>query len=69
MVLTSREREVYFLIAKGFATNEIAATAQIEESTVKSHISSVLSKLGLSSRTAVAAHAYRNGFLIPVPVD
>jgi DNA-binding CsgD family transcriptional regulator len=67
--LTPREREVYFLIAEGLATNEIAAAAHIEESTVKSHISSVLSKLGLSSRTAIVAHAYRNGFLVPVPVD
>lgn len=67
--LTPREREVYFLIAEGLATNEIASAAHIEESTVKSHISSVLSKLGLASRTAIVAHAYRNGFLVPSPVD
>jgi len=67
--LTPREREVYFLIAEGLATNEIAAVAHIEESTVKSHISSVLSKLGLASRTSIVAHAYRNGFLVPASVD
>ena len=67
--LTPREREVYFLIAEGLATNQIAAAAHIEESTVKSHISSVLSKLGLASRTGIVAHAYKNGFLVPSPVD
>ena len=65
--LTPREREVYFLIAEGLTTNEIAAAAHIEESTVKSHISSVLSKLRLASRTAIVAHAYRNGVLVPAP--
>jgi DNA-binding CsgD family transcriptional regulator len=67
--LTPREREVYFLVAEGLATHEIAAAAHIEESTVKSHISSILSKLGLASRAAIVAHAYKNGFLVPAPVD
>jgi len=42
---------------------EIAAAAHIEESTVKTHISNVLAKLGLTSRMAVIAHAYRTGVL------
>jgi DNA-binding CsgD family transcriptional regulator/transposase-like protein len=62
--LTPRECEVYFFIAEGLSTNEIAAAGHIEETTVKSHISSILSKLGLALRTAIVAHAYRNGFLL-----
>lgn len=63
--LSVRERDVYLWVARGMTNAEIASIAHIEESTVKTHISRILSKLGLSSRTAVIAHAYRHGVLAP----
>jgi DNA-binding CsgD family transcriptional regulator len=63
--LSSRERDIYLWVARGMTNAEIAAVAHIEESTVKSHISRILAKLDLSSRTAVIAHAYRWGVLTP----
>ncbi|GMA91508.1 helix-turn-helix transcriptional regulator [Homoserinibacter gongjuensis] len=61
--LSARERDIYLWVARGMTNAEIAAAAHIEESTVKSHISRILAKLELSSRTAVIAHAYRSGVL------
>lgn len=49
--LTPREREVLALIVKGLGNNEIADTLTISLSTVKSHVSSVLEKLNVASRT------------------
>jgi len=49
--LTAREREVLALIIKGYGNNEIAAALTISISTTKSHVSSVLAKLGVVSRT------------------
>ena len=53
--LTAREREVLALMVKGMANNEIAAQLMISLSTTKSHVSSILSKLGLASRTEAIA--------------
>src|SRR5579859_6156380 len=53
--LTVREREVLALMVKGMGNNEIAAQLMISLSTTKSHVSSILSKLGLSSRTEAIA--------------
>ena len=63
--LSSREREVYLWVASGMTNGEIAAAAHIEESTVKTHISKVLTKLELTSRVGIIAHAYRTGILVP----
>lgn len=63
--LSARERDVYLWVAEGMSNAEIANVAHIEESTVKTHISRILTKLNLSSRTAVIAHAYRFGVLRP----
>jgi DNA-binding NarL/FixJ family response regulator len=49
--LTTREREVLALMVKGMGNNEIAAQLVISLSTTKSHVSSILGKLGLASRT------------------
>jgi NarL family two-component system response regulator LiaR len=49
--LTSREREVLALIVKGMGNNEIAAHLMISLSTTKSHVSNILGKLGLASRS------------------
>jgi len=62
-VLSVREREVFLLAARGLSNAEIAQTAFIGETTVKSHIRSILAKLSLTSRVQIVAHAYENGLL------
>jgi DNA-binding NarL/FixJ family response regulator len=59
--LTMREKEVLSLIAKGMSNKEIASTLMIAEKTVKTHVSSILSKLGLADRTQAALYAVKNG--------
>jgi NarL family two-component system response regulator LiaR len=55
--LTERERELLALLAKGLSNPEIASRLTISLSTVKFHISSILAKLGVSSRTEAVAMA------------
>ncbi len=62
-VLSPREKEIYVLVAKGLTNGAIATTAFIGETTVKSHVGSILSKLGLASRAQIIAHAYDNGLV------
>jgi DNA-binding NarL/FixJ family response regulator len=59
--LTTRETEVLQLIAEGEANKEIARTLGISERTVKSHVSNILTKLGMQSRTQAALYAIRIG--------
>jgi NarL family two-component system response regulator LiaR len=61
--LTAREREVVALIARGFSNKRIARELGIAEKTVKTHVSNVLTKLGLADRTQVALHAVRQGWV------
>jgi DNA-binding NarL/FixJ family response regulator len=63
--LTDRETEVLRLLAEGKTNKEIAARLTIGETTVKTHISSILAKLGVPSRTQAALHAVRIG-LVPL---
>jgi two-component system, NarL family, response regulator LiaR len=63
--LTDRETEVLLLVARGKANKEIAAALGIGEQTVKSHVSSILAKLGVQSRTQAALHAARIGLVPP----
>jgi RNA polymerase sigma factor (sigma-70 family) len=62
--LTEREREVLRLVAQGKANKEIARQLEISERTVRTHVSSILGKLGLASRTQAALYALREG-LVP----
>jgi NarL family two-component system response regulator LiaR len=59
--LTERELEVLKLIARGLSNDEIAATLIISEATVRNHVSNILSKLHLASRTQAALYALRKG--------
>jgi DNA-binding NarL/FixJ family response regulator len=61
--LTDRESDVLQLLAQGLANKEIARELGIGETTVKSHVRHILSKLGVESRTQAAIAAFRNGFL------
>ena len=60
-VLTPREVEVVRLVARGLSNEEIARASGISRATVKTHVSAVLLKLGLSSRIEVAVWAYEHG--------
>jgi NarL family two-component system response regulator LiaR len=64
--LTQRELEVLRLLANGMANKEIARELGIGEKTVKTHVSNILSKLGVLSRTQAALHAIQIG-LVAVP--
>ena len=61
--LTERERDVLRLVAGGVSNKEIAAALAIGERTVKTHVSSVLAKLGVQSRTQAALYAVRAGLV------
>ena len=64
--LTPREREILVLVARGNSNRDIARTLVISERTARTHVSNVLTKLGLSSRTQAALWAVREG-LVPSP--
>jgi two-component system, NarL family, response regulator LiaR len=61
--LTERETEVLRLVAHGKANKQIARELSIDESTIKSHVHSILSKLDVKSRTQAALHAVRVGLV------
>ncbi|WP_309238310.1 response regulator transcription factor [Actinoplanes aureus] len=58
--LTSRELEVIRLLAQGGTNREIAGQLRLSEKTVARHVSNIFGKLGVGSRTAVAAYAYEH---------
>lgn len=61
--LTAREREVLTLLAAGKNNQEIGTALHVAESTVKSHVNAILSKLGVSDRTQAALVALQRGLV------
>ncbi|MEU9949293.1 response regulator transcription factor [Streptomyces sp. NBC_01220] len=62
-VLTSRERQVLKLVARGLANPQIAARLYISEATVKTHLNRTMTKLGLDSRAQAVVVAYETGLV------
>jgi DNA-binding NarL/FixJ family response regulator len=61
--VTPRERDVLRLLAEGLTNREIAERLVVSEHTVHRHVTNILRKLDLSSRTAAAIYAVRSGLV------
>jgi DNA-binding NarL/FixJ family response regulator len=63
--LTPREHEVFRLLAAGHSNSEIAAALVLEETTIKTHVTRILSKLNVRDRVQAVIAAYEAGFVVP----
>lgn len=63
--LTERETDVLRLLAQGYSNKQIAHTLNNTEKTIKTHVSRILSKLGVQSRTQATLYAIRTGLVSP----
>ena len=63
--LTSREGEVFLMLARGFPNDRIARELSIAEGTVRIHVGRILGKLGLHDRSQAVVQAYESGLIRP----
>ena len=67
--LSPRENEVFRLIARGWSNQQIASHLVVSETTVKTHVTRILTKLGLRDRVQVVVLAYEAGVIVPGLAD